>query len=209
MTSYVIFFQADHGHGSNHDGKVAHGKIKAYGIANLIVEMLHNFVDGIAIGLAFLEGAEQGMAVSWAVVAHELPQELGDFMVLRSAGYTVPQLLFWNFLASLTCVGGVGVAHWLGSTASILVQQKLMAITAGSFLSLSLNMIAPQVFESIHKRHEKVLHRVLAQVVCLFIAGLSLYILILVGELEEGAHDHGHGHGHGHGHAHGHHHSEL
>lgn len=35
-------------------------------------------------------------------------QEIGDFMVLRSAGFPVTKLLCWNFLASLTCLGGVG-----------------------------------------------------------------------------------------------------
>eukprot|EP00971_Amphidinium_carterae_P199063 3950364-Amphidinium_carterae.2 len=55
--------------------------------------MLHNFIDGLAIGLAFLESQESGIMISWAVAAHELPQELGDFMVLRSAGYGTISLL--------------------------------------------------------------------------------------------------------------------
>lgn len=194
-----------HGHGkgekSCHDGAVA-----ASGWANLFVEMLHNFVDGISIGLSWMAGTPAGLSASLAVAVHELPQELGDFVVLRTAGFSTKRLLFWNFLASLTCVGGVGVAHYLGQEASQQLQQTLMAFTAGSFLTLALNMIFPQVSESI-RHHHTGKHAVFAKILCLFVSFLAVIILIKIGSLEGHDHEDGHSHGHGHGHSHGHSHS--
>jgi len=184
----------------------SHGHcIKAYGYANLIVEMMHNFIDGLAIGLAYLDGHDSGVMVSWAVAAHELPQELGDFMVLRSAGYSTLPLLAWNFAASLTCVLGVYVVDVIGREASARIQQNVMALTGGSFLALALNMIAPQIFELIDKQHQGKLGRITARAICLSIVLSAIYVMLLVGEMEAAHHEHGHDHGHGHGHSHHHH----
>ncbi|CAJ1393919.1 unnamed protein product [Effrenium voratum] len=176
-----------------------HDQVHAYGIANLVTEMMHNFVDGISLGLAWMAGAPAGISTALAVAVHELPQELGDFMVLRAAGFPVPKLLFWNFVASLTCVAGVALVHVLGQTElAAAVQQYMTAFTAGSFLSLSLNMIFPQVSESINKHH-KGRAATMAKALCCVLAVLATYVLVRIGDLE-GGHDHGHGHGHGHGH---------
>jgi len=179
-----------HRHHHSHD-------IQAYGIANLVVEMLHNFVDGIVIRLSWLGGPAAGLSTTLAVAAHELPQELGDFMVLRAAGFTVPRLLMWNFLASLTCVGGVATAHFVGQGTTEMIQQHLMAFTAGSFLTLSLNMICPQVITTINSHHEGAA-RARAKVLCLAVGIVAIFVLLKIGELEAGhGHDHHHGHGHG------------
>merc|ERR1719162_2016490 len=171
--------------------------------------MIHNFVDGISIGLSWMSGSPAGLATTLAVAVHEMPQELGDFVVLRAAGFSVPRLLFFNFLASLTCVGGVGVAHYIGQEATRPLQRILMAFTAGSFLTLALNMIFPQVSESIQKHH-KGRARVYAKLSCLVVAVLAVVILIRIGALEDHGHDHeGHGHRHEYGHQNGHKHHEM
>jgi len=191
-------------HQHQHEAHEHH--VQPSGIANLVVEMLHNFVDGIAIGLSFLAGPLPGLNASLAVAAHELPQELGDFVVLRAAGFSVPRLLMWNFLASLTCVGGVALAQLLGQDASAAVQRHLMAFTAGTFLTLALSMIYPQVLENL-KAHHQGRSLTKAKTLCLGVSVIAVFILIQVGKLESdhghSHHDHGHSH-HGHeGHAHG------
>jgi len=185
-------------HHHRHDGAHGHGpQVHAYGWANLVTEMLHNFVDGISLGLSWMAGPAAGVSTTIAVAVHELPQEIGDFMVLRSAGFPTGQLLCWNFLASLTCAGGVGLVHWLGETdLAAPVQRYMTAFTAGTFLSLALNMIFPQVLESIRSSHQG---RAAgwAKVLCSALAVLAVYVLLRIGELED--HDHGHGSDHGHG----------
>jgi len=184
-----------------HRHKHGHG-IEASGVANLVTEMLHNFVDGIAIGLSFIAGPAAGLEASLAVAAHELPQELGDFMVLRAAGFPVPRLLFWNFVASLTCILGVAVAHYIGEETSALLQKHLMAFTAGTFLTLALGMIHPQVTESIQRHHKGGRALASAKFLCISVSALAIGVLLKVGGMESG-HAHGH-HDHSEGQMHGH-----
>jgi len=194
-----------HGHDHQHDHKEDPNQVHAYGYANLVTEMMHNFVDGISLGLSWLAGTPAGMATAIAVAVHELPQEIGDFMVLRSAGFPTGKLLAWNFLVSLTCVAGVAVVHFLGEQGPVKELQRYMtAFTAGSFLALSLNMIFPQVSESISKYHKGSTSKTaLAHFACLALAGLAVWAMIAIGALESHDHDHGHGHSHGQGHSHG------
>lgn len=191
-------------HGHEHGDHDHKDQLEAYGYANLITEMLHNFVDGISLGLAWSAGAPAGFATALAVAVHELPQELGDFMVLRSAGFPTGRLLLWNFLVSLTCVAGVALVHLLGVTSVAgEVKRYLTAFTAGSFLSLSLNMLFPQVSASILKRHSgKPRDVAMARVLCLVLSFVAVWTLLRVGDME--AHEHGHDHDHhgGHGHSH-------
>jgi len=204
-----VLGQHGHGHGPD-DGHDHKGQVQAYGYANLVTEMLHNFVDGISLGLAWMAGTPAGIATALAVAVHELPQELGDFMVLRYAGFPVMKLLFWNFLVSLTCVAGVALVHCLGQTSRAAeVQRYLTAFTAGSFLSLALNMIFPQVSASILARHAgKPRAIALARLLCCGLGCLAVVALVKIGDLE--SHDHGHvGHDHGGGQHHGHGHAEL
>merc|ERR1712151_1376112 len=105
------------------------------------------------------------------------------------------RLLVWNFLASLTCVAGVAMVHLVGESATALMQRHLMAFTGGSFLTLSLNMIFPQVLESINKHH-KGAAALRAKFMCLGMGLFAIYVLLKIGDLE--AHDHDHGHDHGH-----------
>lgn len=193
-------------HNHRHDGAHGHGpQVHAYGWANLVTEMLHNFVDGISLGLSWMAGPAAGVSTTIAVAVHELPQEIGDFMVLRSAGFPTGQLLCWNFLASLTCAGGVGLVHWLGETdLAASVQRYMTAFTAGTFLSLALNMIFPQVLASIKTSHQGRAGG-WAKVLCSALAVLAVYVLLRIGDLED--HDHGHFHEHGHGGHRGHGHS--
>jgi len=198
----------NHGHahgGENHDHT---DHVQAYGYANLVTEMLHNFVDGVSLGLAFLASGPAGVSTALAVAVHELPQELGDFMVLRSAGFPVGRLLFWNFLVSLTCVGGVALVHAMGETAAAAAVQKYMtAFTGGSFLSLALNMIFPQVSLSIKTYHgNNSCAAKSAKLFCCVLSVVAVVALLGIGQLEAHAHGHGHEHdhhGHGRGHGHG------
>eukprot|EP00415_Alexandrium_ostenfeldii_P001050 UN1050 len=122
-------------------------------------------------------------------------------MVLRTAGFPVPRLLFWNFVASLTCVLGVAVAQYIGEEASALLQKHLMAFTAGSFLTLSLSMIYPQVVASMQKHHSG-RNLALAKLLCFSVSGLAIFVLLKLGSMEAG-HMHGH-HEHSEAHSNGH-----
>ena len=114
-----------HGHGSHGRRTVARRKKdddageeeridqrkETLGYLNLVADAVHNFTDGAAVGAAFLAGGPAaGYAKTLAVLAHEVPQEIGDFGVLVSAGFSVFHALRLNFAAAMTAVAGTLVA---------------------------------------------------------------------------------------------------
>lgn len=129
----------------------------------LLSDGVHNFLDGLIIGVSFIAGPEIGIATTLAVILHEIPQEIGDFGVLINAGYSKMKALFFNFLSALTAVMGVIVAFILGS-ASELLAIWLLPIAAGGFIYIAMADLVPEI----HK------HKSFAQ-------GLLQFIAILVG----------------------------
>ena len=74
----------------------------------MVGDTFHNFVDGIIIAAAFLADFQFGVVTALAIIAHEIPQEVGDFLILLHSGYSKTQAFLLNLLSSLaTLVGGV------------------------------------------------------------------------------------------------------
>ena len=74
----------------------------------IIGDGFHNFTDGLAIAAAFVTDYRLGVVTAIAIIAHELPHELGDFLVLIHSGFSKMRALFWNLISSLaTMVGAV------------------------------------------------------------------------------------------------------
>lgn len=159
------------------------GPIQPFGVANLLVEGLHNFADGMALGVAWAAGPEAGVATTIAVAVHELPQELGDFAVLRRAGFSTGPLLFANFVASLTCFGGVALAAspWVTNC-----KHELVAFTAGSFLALALHSLAPRALATLDDA-ETPAGKMVRTAWLLMLVLFVVRFLQFVGELEHAA----------------------
>ncbi|EOY01278.1 ZIP metal ion transporter family isoform 4 [Theobroma cacao] len=86
-----------------------------FGYLNLFSDGVHNFTDGMALGSAFLlYGSVGGWSRTLFLLAHELPQEVGDFGILVRSGFSVSKALFFNFLSALVALAGTGVALLLG-----------------------------------------------------------------------------------------------
>jgi zinc and cadmium transporter len=89
-----------HGHGHDHD----HGRS---GALIVVGDTIHNFLDGILIAAAFLQSTQLGIVTAIAIVAHEIPQEVGDFLILLNSGYSKTKAFVLNMLSSCaTLVGG-------------------------------------------------------------------------------------------------------
>lgn len=106
--SHALPGEAGHGHGHVHaaDG---HGRS---GLLVMIGDSFHNFVDGLLIATAFMESTSLGLITAAAIIAHEIPQELGDFVVLRHSGYSRAKALAFNLLSSLAMAAGALLAHF-------------------------------------------------------------------------------------------------
>ena len=74
----------------------------------VVGDTIHNFLDGILIAAAFLQSTQLGIITALAIVAHEIPQEVGDFVILLNSGYSRARAFCLNMLSSTaTLVGGV------------------------------------------------------------------------------------------------------
>lgn len=108
----------------------------------LIGDSLHNFVDGVVIAVAYLTDVNLGILTTFAVITHEIPQELGDFGVLVYGGYTVRKALVYNFLTALTAVLGAIAGYYF-------VAQKMMpyvvAFAAGNFTYIATSDLIPEL----------------------------------------------------------------
>ena len=110
----------------------------------LLGDATHNFVDGVLIAAAFLQDAKLGVATTIAVVAHEIPQEVGDFMVLLSAGYSKRRAFALNLLCSLAAVAG-GLLGYLLLQEMRAVIPYALALAAASFIYIAVADLMPEL----------------------------------------------------------------
>lgn len=105
---------------------------------------VHNTVDGAAIAAAWMLSTRAGLATAIAVIAHELPQEIGDFALLRRFGYSRRRALAALFAVQLTAVLGA-VAAILAASAATQVAARIVAIASGSFLYIGAADLLPEL----------------------------------------------------------------
>jgi zinc and cadmium transporter len=108
----------------------------------LLGDAFHNFVDGLVIAGAFLTSVPLGMATALSTIAHEVPQELGEFVVYLRNGYSRGNALFLNSLTSLTSVIGAILGYAFFSVVHD-VGPYFLAVAAGGFLYVALADLIP------------------------------------------------------------------
>jgi zinc and cadmium transporter len=108
----------------------------------LIGDSLHNFVDGVAIAAAFVSSIPLGVAASVAVIAHEVPQEVGDFAILLESGFSRVRALLFNGLSSLTALLGALLTYFLLPVVGSWTPY-LLSLSAASFIYIALADLIP------------------------------------------------------------------
>ncbi|VDK37491.1 unnamed protein product [Taenia asiatica] len=104
---------------------------------------LHNFTDGMAIGVAFADSIAGGISTTVAVFCHELPHELGDFAVLLKTGMGIKEALFFNVVSSILCLIGMLVGIGVGNVEA--ASSWIFAFTAGTFVYIALVDMLPEL----------------------------------------------------------------
>lgn len=108
-------------------------------------DSLHNFIDGIAIALAFSLDYTAGVATTSAVILHEIPQEVGDFGLLLRAGMKRSSVFFVNLFSALVTIVGAALAWQFADSFSPSLTGLLVGIAAGFFIYIALSDIIPTI----------------------------------------------------------------
>jgi zinc and cadmium transporter len=125
----------DHGHG--HD---AHQR--APGVMILIGDTMHNVLDGVLIAAAFLIDINLGIMTGLAVLAHEVPSEVGNFAILLHDGMSRARAFSWNLITALGAVVG-GVVGYFALSAVRPALPYALGVSAASLLYVAVADLIP------------------------------------------------------------------
>jgi len=142
------------------------------GPLNLVGDALHNFFDGLIIAGSFLVSLPLGIATVVAVVAHEIPHEIGNFGILIYAGYSRRRALFLNFLSALAAILGA-VAALVFSSGVNGFSDLVVPFTAGGFIYIATADLLPEL------NKETKPSKSLGQLACI-ILGLLLMVALKI-----------------------------
>ena len=115
----------------------------------VVGDTVHNFVDGVLIAAAFLQSTELGVVTAVAIIAHEIPQEVGDFLILLHSGYTRLRALAVNLLSSAATLVG-GVIGYYGLQFFVGIEPILLGVVAASMIYVAVADLIP----GLHRRPE-------------------------------------------------------
>jgi zinc and cadmium transporter len=157
-----------HHHGSHAGDDVHHptNHNPAAGTLILLGDGIHNFVDGVLIAAAFLTNVHLGVVTSLAVAAHEIPQEMGDFVVLLHSSFSRAKALLFNVLSSLATVLGAILAYYSLSSLQGIIPYVL-AVAAASFIYIAVADLIPGL-------HERTQLRATVQQISLIALGIAV-----------------------------------
>jgi len=124
-----------------HEGKC---NIHAFSYLNLVGDAVHNLSDGLVMGTSFFVSVELGLVTTVAIIAHEIPQEIGDFGVLIYGGFTKAKALFWNFISALFAVLGTALGYYFADRVAG-VSQVLLPVAAGGFIYIATCDLIPEI----------------------------------------------------------------
>ena len=161
-------------HGSQGHGH-DHGRS---GAMIMVGDTFHNFVDGIIIAGAFIADFRLGVVTTLAIIAHEIPQEIGDFLILLHSGYTRTRALLLNFLSGVATLIGALIGYFALSMLQGWTP-VLLGLAGASMLYVAMSDLIP----GLHNRAE-----IGATLQQLALIGLGIGSVALIGHLI------GHGH---------------
>lgn len=125
----------------------AHHRAHASGVLVLTGDALHNALDGVIIAAAFLTDFHLGVVTALAIMAHEIPQEIGNFAVLLHAGMSRAKALVLNLATSATAILG-GVLAWLALRDALALLPFALAFAAATLLYVAVADLIP----GLHRR---------------------------------------------------------
>jgi zinc and cadmium transporter len=174
LEKLAIMRHSHHHEGDGHEHHAGHDRDEAGpgGLMILAGDAIHNFADGAMIAAAFLIDVKLGWLTAIAIAAHEIPQEIGDFIILVNAGYTRARALVYNLLSSAAAVLG-GLVGWFAFAQSSDWLPYVLIVSAASFIYIALADLVPDLHRQSRLRQKDGLLQIL-----LMLAGVAVVALI-------------------------------
>jgi len=177
LTGVILFFVLErffswfHHHHQHEDNVMKDPKVSMI----IIGDTLHNFIDGLAMGAAFLVNPQIGIITALAVAAHEIPQEIGDFGLLLSKGVSKTKVAVINIFSALVSVAAACGIFLFGQNTELNLA-PLLGLVAGMFIYIAVSDIIPEIH---HKSSKKVVNlsvlMLLLGVITVSVLSLSLH----------------------------------
>lgn len=171
------FLHWHHEHGKSEEtedmGHTHEARVKPLGYLVLISDAVHNFIDGIVIGVSFLVSVPLGIATAAAIALHEIPSEISDFGLLLHAGFSKAKALWMNFLSAITAILGTILAFLIGGSAESFVPLAL-AFGGGFFIYIAGSDLVPELHKTSGLRGS------LIQIVAILIGVGIMYALLFI-----------------------------
>ena len=171
ILSFFILEKFLHWH-HHHTGH-KHEEVHAFTYLNIIGDGIHNLLDGALIAISFMSSSSLGIVTTIAIIAHEIPQEIGDIAVLIYGGFSRIKALVFNFLTALTAFLGALIAYFY-SNAFEGLGSYITAFAVGGFIYIASTDLIPEI----HK--EKNLKKSIIQ---FFLMVLGIILIWFVGEV--------------------------
>lgn len=132
----------------------------------ILGDSLHNLLDGVVVGVAYAANPVLGLPATLAIVAHEVPQEIGDFSVMLHLGWSRTKVVTINVLQSLAIMPGIAVGLLLGGVIEPQLP-NLLGVTAGIFIYIAASDLVPELHH--HGGHKEVTWVVVPMIVSILL----------------------------------------
>jgi zinc and cadmium transporter len=129
-----------HDHGSRHTHESTTPTV-------IFGDTIHNFIDGVAIGAAFVVNPTLGLITALSTFIHETPHEIADFGILIANGFSRKKTFMTNLLSSLATFPGAFAVYFFAARVE-LVLGIFLAVAAGAFLYVATTDFLPEVTHS-------------------------------------------------------------
>lgn len=147
LIGIIIFFLLErfihwfHHHEKSHE----HDKeVKSTLPLIIIGDTVHNFLDGVVIAATFLVNIPLGIVTTWAVFAHEIPQEIGDFGLMLHKGLSRGKIILVNIISAAVAFFGAIITYLLGNILEAYIP-IFLGLTAGFFIYIAASDLIPEI----------------------------------------------------------------
>ena len=109
----------------------------------MVGDFIHNFTDGLSIGVAYVANYKMGVITTMAMLFHEIPHEVGDFALLFSLNYSICSILGLQLLTACGAMAGTLIGSYVGN----MYMNPCLAFTSGGFLYFAINGLMGELKE--------------------------------------------------------------